>query len=146
MYKYLQYNPLGFSFNIFGRSIQHEIAIGKFRNYSRTHMYHIIFFIVQRHGCMYIVHVKIYVRVCIYVWEYVCLCVCGNVCVCLCVCVCVCVGECMCVCIYMCVYVYVFFVCVCVVYKIGKGFRSFLLLLLYRSIITVNLIYLVLFI
>ena len=132
MYKYLQYNPLGFSFNIFGRSIQHEIAIGKFRNYSRTHMYHIIFFIVQRHGCMYIVHVKIYMRVCI----YVCLCVCGSVCVCAWVCVCI----------YICVYLYVFFVCVCVVYKIGKGFRSFLFLLLYRSIITVNLIYLVLFI
>ena len=97
MYNYLQYNPLGFSFNIFGRSIQHEIAIGKFRNYSRTHMYHIIFFIVQRHGCMYIAHVKIYVRVCICVWECVCVYVFVGVSVCVYVCVCVCVyvGVCM---------------------------------------------------
>ena len=59
MYKYLEYNPLEFSFNIFGRSIQYEIAIGKFKDYSKTHMYHIIFFIVQRlYSCKMWVYVQ----------------------------------------------------------------------------------------
>ena len=50
-------------------------------------------------------------------------------CLCVGVCVWVRVRVCLCVC-----------VCECVVYKIGKSFRSFVLLLLYRNIITLHII------
>ena len=84
---------------------------------------------------MYIVHAKVCVCTCegLCAFVHMCVCVCGSVCVYVfvgvSVCVYVFVGVCVCVCVH-----------VRVVYKIGKGFTSFVLLLMYRNIITLNLI------